>query len=112
MFKSSIKEQLLYLKTGKVFYVPNIYGSSEERVDFEDGLITHDFLRSRKLILVDDLSFTIKTGKIWMNATIIYPLSYFFLNMIAMDVLVDVEPIKLIPAWRNTRTRDERGEIC
>jgi hypothetical protein len=44
-----------------------------------------------------------------VNATLVDPLTNFFIQIPEDYGLLDVEPVKLIPTWRNKRVGDGRS---
>jgi len=74
-------------------------------VAYWEKLLSHSFKKYEKIIMGGDLNFIVKREEIHGNEIRVDPLEYFFLKKIEEDVLGDVEPIKLVPTWRNMRTR-------
>jgi hypothetical protein len=55
------------------------------------------------LIMGGDLNFTVSSREVWGDAARVDPLQHFFSQLIQAGGLVDVEPVKILPTWRNGR---------
>jgi hypothetical protein len=55
------------------------------------------------VILGGDLNFTTSSREMWGAHSRVDPLHPFFRQLLLGEGLVDVEPLKLIPTWRNGR---------
>ena len=54
-------------------------------------------------IIGGDLNLTISLRKIWGEHAKQYTLRDLFFHMFEENILIDLEPTKLIPTWRNAR---------
>jgi len=54
-------------------------------------------------VLGGDLNFTTSCREVWGTHAREHSLHHFFSQMIQREGLVDVEPIQLLPTWRNGR---------
>jgi hypothetical protein len=59
-------------------------------------------------VIGGDLNFTLGASEIWGLATQIDCLQGYFLRKLEEVGLLDIEPTKLSPTWRNKRTKDDR----
>jgi len=59
----------------------------------------------KKFILAGDLNLTLSTGEIWGDASSLGLLASFFNNYFHKNMLIDIVPRKVVPTWRNGRTR-------
>ena len=55
-----------------------------------------------------DLNFSLGSSKIWSPKAILDPLAEYFINFMVQKDLIDLNPIKLNPTWRNRRVGEER----
>lgn len=55
-----------------------------------------------------DLNFSLGSSKIWVPRAILDPLAEFFKNHLVQRDLIDLNPIKLNPTWRNRRVGEDR----
>ena len=58
-------------------------------------------LKEERVIIGGDLSFTLHRLEIWGDSTRVDILIDFFRHKIVQANIVDVEPLSLIPTWRN-----------
>jgi hypothetical protein len=61
-------------------------------------------LSEEGIIVGGDLNFTLSMREVWGASSRIDPLSDFFTSLLHTSGLVDVQPSKLTPTWRNGRT--------
>lgn len=59
------------------------------------------FIHKRDIIIGVDLKFSLGTIEIWDLKVTLDPLSNFFIHHFEQSGLVDIEPPKLNPTWRN-----------
>ena len=62
------------------------------------------------LVVGGDLNFTLSLREVWGANPKVDPQRGFFLSFLKNARLVDLEPIKLAPTWRNFKTEDEEVE--
>jgi hypothetical protein len=75
-----------------------IYG---DRPPFWESLLQKKFFQNEALILGGDLNFSLGATKVWGPRERYDPLSDFFRNILEDKGLIDIEPIKLTPTWKN-----------
>ena len=76
--------------------VLNLYGPYVECPSFWEA-----FLSSPYFILGGNLNFTKDIREVWGSSLYKAPLGDFFIHFMFSHHLVDVDPIKLVPIWRN-----------
>eukprot|EP00253_Pinus_taeda_P025314 PITA_25314 len=83
-------------------------GRMKGRVNFWNELLSKSIVKSNYLVMDGDLNFSIGSAEAWGPSTREDPLSDFFLNSLISNNLIDVNPIKLKPTWRNRRVGEAR----
>lgn len=86
----------------------NIYGLCQERLSFWNNLLSKSVMGSQNLVIGGDLNFSIGNAETWGPSAREDPLSDFFMNSLISYNLIDVNLIKLKPAWRKRRTCEAR----
>jgi hypothetical protein len=81
----------------------NCYGPYSDREVFWEGIKREGILNEDNLILGGDLNFTTSSREVWGEHARVDPLQLYFSQLIQVGGLVDVEPVKLLPTWRNGR---------
>jgi hypothetical protein len=81
----------------------NCYGPYGNRHDFWDRVKKDGILKEHNLILGGDLNFTISTREVWGSSPRIDPMASYFNQLFQEEGLIDVEPVKFLPTWRNGR---------
>jgi hypothetical protein len=81
----------------------NCYGPYAERQSFWDNLKKDGILKESNLILGGDLNFTVSTREIWGINARSDPLAAYVNQLIQDEGLIDLEPVNLLPTWRNGR---------
>eukprot|EP01018_Ginkgo_biloba_P032904 Gb_28853 [translate_table: standard] len=87
----------------KDLVVLNVYGPYNDRALIWEKLLSKDFLRWDNIILGRDLNFSLVSSEIWGSKAQVDGLSSFFFRKLIDAGLIDIEPIKLKPTWRNKR---------
>jgi hypothetical protein len=87
--------------------VINCYGPYSDREEFWEDIKRDGVLKEHNLILGGDLNFTTSNREVWGLHARVDPLQLYFIHLIQVEGLVDVEPIKLLPTWRNGRGGQE-----
>ena len=90
------------------FHMFNVYGPYQNRVVFWDNLFSKYFFCHDRVIVGGDLNFSLGTTEIWGPKAIPDPLSDFFKSHLIQRDLIDLDPIKLNPTWRNKRVGEDR----
>jgi hypothetical protein len=88
----------------------NCYGPYGDRQLFWDNVKLDGLLKEPGLILGGDLNFTIFAREVWGSYSRSDPLASYFNQLLQEEGLIDVEPVKFIPTWRNGR--GEQGFYC
>ena len=86
----------------------NVYGPYLNRVPFWDGLFQHSFMNRESVIIGGDLNFSLGHSEIWGPHAQEDSLAGYFTQKLVENNLLDIEPIKLKPTWRNNRGGDRR----
>jgi exonuclease III len=81
----------------------NCYDPYGNKQEFWDKIKRDGILKEHNLILGGDLNFTISNREVWGPHSRSDPMNSFFSQLIQEEGLVDVEPVKLLPTWRNGR---------
>jgi hypothetical protein len=92
---------------GRSFTVLNIYGPTHDHPKFWNDLLAKYFLKYPSLILGGDLNFSIGAAESWGQKSQIDSLSTFFAHKLEGAGLIDVNPIRLGPTWRNKRMGED-----
>jgi hypothetical protein len=58
-------------------------------------------LSLKKLIIAGELNLTLSSGDIWGGSSLVGPLAGFFKAFFQNNKLIDIEPKKVFPTWRN-----------
>ena len=99
---------LLSADLGSKLSVINVYGPYLNRAPFWDALFQDPLLRGDSVVVGGDLNFTLGRTEIWGPHAIADPQAGFFLHRLVENNLLDIEPIKLKPTWRNNRGGEAR----
>lgn len=86
----------------------NIYGPYMDRVHFWEGLLINSFCDWDKVILGGNLNFSLRAREVWGMRAYLDHLTDFFIHVLDQRGLVDIEPTKVNPTWRNQRTREDK----
>jgi hypothetical protein len=81
----------------------NCYAPYKDRELFWHPIIQSGLLSEEGIIVGGDLNFTLSTREVWGDSARNDPLTDFFTSLIQSSGLVDVQPTKLAPTWRNGR---------
>jgi hypothetical protein len=81
----------------------NCYGPYSDREVFWEVIKRDGILNEHNLILGGNLNFTTSNREVWGAHARVDPLHLYFSQLIQVEGLVDVEPLKLLPTWRNGR---------
>ena len=100
--------ELLSVDLGTQLSVINVYGPYLNRVPFWDSLLQDPFIGGDSVVVGGDLNFSLGQTEIWGPHAQADPQAGFFLQKLVEKNLLDVEPIKLKPTWRNNRGGEAR----
>jgi hypothetical protein len=75
---------------------------SDREVFWED-IKNEGIFKDQNLILGGNLNFTTSFREVWGEHSRVYPLQPYFSKLLQEEGMVDVEPLKLLPTWRNGR---------
>jgi hypothetical protein len=105
--RSTISIKLQHKNNNLTFSVVNIYGLI--LIGPPSGRIwsMQDFFSDPFLVVGGDLNLTLSLREVWGAHPRVDRKSVFFQSFFEKANLVDIEPVKLSPTWRNFRTGDE-----
>jgi hypothetical protein len=104
---STILVNFKHKNSDLAFLVVNIYGPYSDRKSFWEDLVSTSVFCDPLLVAEHDLNFTLSLREVWGVHPMEEKKSDFFLCFLEKERLVDIEPVKLSPTWRNFRTGDE-----
>jgi hypothetical protein len=78
-----------------------------EQGTFWDTLFNKSFLKGQQVILGGDLNFSLGLSEVWGAHARADPLAGYFTQKIVECNLLDIEPTKLKPTWRNNRVGED-----
>jgi hypothetical protein len=107
-FESGMGVEACIVNLGEVLQILNFYGSYVDRVPFWEALLRKSFFQSDAIILGGDLNLSLGVSEVWGPRAKYDPLSDLFKHIIEEKGLSDLDPIKLMPTWRNKRTGEDR----
>lgn len=102
-FESGIGITTLSSELEDLLNIVNIYGPCQNRGPYWDKIFTKSFLKDQQVILGGDLNFSLGFSEVWGTHARADPLTSFFTQKMVECNLLDIEPIKLKPTWRNNR---------
>jgi hypothetical protein len=82
----------------------NVYGPCLERKSFWTTLANSGLLSLKNLVIAGDLNLTVSTSEVWGGYVASGQLAGFFNSLFQTHKLIDVQPDKLVPTWRNGRS--------
>jgi hypothetical protein len=89
------------LESKRFINLLNIYGPCLERKSFWERLEAAGLLSLKNLVLAGDLNLTLMAGESWGSRSNLGSLATFFTNLFSNNKLIDIQPGKLVPTWRN-----------
>jgi hypothetical protein len=101
--RSSISVTLRHKDNLFAFTVVNIYGPYAERPPFSEELFGAGVFNNPMIVIGGDLNFTLSLREVWGPCPREDRQRGFFQDFMESHRLVDVEPAKLAPTWRNLR---------
>ena len=93
---------------GFILTVINVYGPYLNRGLFWDDLLKHPLVTGDSLVMGGDLNFSLGHNEVWGPRARADSLTDFFVQKLVEKGLLDIEPVKLRPTWRNNRSGDAR----
>lgn len=90
------------------FSLFNVYGPYHNRVAFWDNLFSNSLFSHEQVIMGGYLNCSLGIAEIWGSRAIPNPLSDFFKSHLIQKDLIDLDPIKLNPTWRNRRVGEDK----
>jgi hypothetical protein len=81
----------------------NCYAPYKDRELFWQPIIDSGLLREEGIIVGGDLNFTLSAREVWGDLARSDPLADYFSSLILSSGLVDIQPTKMAPTWRNGR---------
>ena len=93
---------------GFTFPVLNVYGPYLNRGLFWDNLLQHPLVSGDSLVMGGDFNFSLGQNEIWGPRARADPLTDYFIQKLVEKGLLDIEPVKLRPTWRNNRSGEAR----
>jgi len=92
----------------EVFMIMNIYGPYLDRVSFWEAFFSKNISKGDSVIIGGDLNFSLGRSKVWGPSARADVLPDLFIQKLAGRNMIDLEPVKLKPTWRNNRVGDHR----
>jgi hypothetical protein len=89
------------------FSVLNIYGPYTDRIPFWEDLKDAGAFNEPFTVVGGDLNFTLSSREVWGESSREDQQGGFFQSFLEKLHLVDLEPTKITPTWRNLRTGNE-----
>jgi hypothetical protein len=96
-----------FLATGQEVAFLNVYGPCSNKPYFWNQLANSGLLSLPNLILGGDLNFILKAEEHWGGSFQPGPTEATYREIFATNNLIDVQPLCLMPTWRNGRTGSE-----
>jgi hypothetical protein len=98
---STISVNLKHKYVDFAFSVINIYGPYSERIPFWEDLKNEGIFNDPLSVIGGDLNFTLSLREVWGPSPKEDRQRGFFLSFLESVNLLDVEPVRLSPTWRN-----------
>ena len=83
--------------------VINVYGPYLNRAPFWDSLLHNPMVQGDSVVLGGDLNFSLGHNEVWGPHAQVDSLARFFVQKLIEKGLLDIEPVKIKPTWRNNR---------
>jgi len=94
--------------TGEEITLLNIYGPYQDRIPFWEKVFSLECLKNDSVIIGGDLNFSLGHSEVWGPQARVDILTDFFTHRLMNLNLIDIEPIRVKPTWRNMRSGDSR----
>jgi exonuclease III len=82
----------------------NVYGPCSEQKSFWNLVAESGLLSFKNLIIAGDLNITISPDEVWGGTSSTGSMAGYFKVLFQSKNLIDIQPDKLVPTWRNGRT--------
>ena len=99
--------ELFSEELGLLLSVINVYGPYLNRPP-SDSLLQNPMVNGDSLVLGGDFNFSLGQNEVWGPRAHADSLKGFFVQKLVEKGLLDIEPVKLRPTWRNNRSGDAR----
>ena len=93
---------------GITLSVINVYGPYLNRAPFWDSLLHHPLVNGDSLVMGGDFNFSLGQNEVWGSHARADSMTIFFVQKLVEKGLLDIEPVKLRPTWRNNRSGEAR----
>jgi len=93
---------------GEEITLLNIYGPYQDRIPFWEKVFSLECLKNDTVIIGGDLNFSLGHSEVWGPQARVDNLTDFFTHRLMNLNLLDIEPIRVKPTWRNMRSGDSR----
>lgn len=92
----------------EVFLIMNVYGPYLDRVPFWENFLSKEISKGDLVIIGGDLNFSLGRSEVWGPTAHVDILSDYFIQKLGGRNLIDLEPVKLKPTWRNNSAGEHR----
>ena len=92
--------------SGISFAIYNAYGPYQDRKGFWEAFFKSILMETRNVIIEGDLNLTLSKKENWGILSRKDGMSSYFANLFESKELVDIQPLKLTPTWRNNKSGD------
>jgi len=106
--ESVLGVELRPVDLGSCLKVINVYGPYQNRAPFWDSFFQNPFLEEDMVVIGGDLNFSLGLSEVWGPHAHSDVMASFLTRKLIEKKLIDVEPIKLKPTWRNNRGGEAR----
>ena len=93
---------------GMSLLVVNVYGPYINRVPFWDSLLQNPLVTSDTVVMGGDFNLSLGHNEVWGPHAQVDSLAGYFVQKLVEKGLLDIEPVKIKPTWRNNRSGDAR----
>ena len=103
VLKTVLKEKAI----GESYTLYNVYGTYQEIKWLWKSIFSSGMLELKNMILGGDLNLTLSEKEKWGYLAHHDGLGSFFVALFESKELVDLQPLKLTPTWRNNRSGEQ-----
>ena len=100
--------EIFFEELGITLSVINVYGPYLNRAPFWDSLLHHPLVNGDSLVMGGDFNFSLGQNEVWGSRARADSMTGFFVQKLVEKGLLDIEPVKLRPTWRNNRSGEAR----